>query len=448
MKYHEAIKNVNIANIFRRKNYLRRSSPHKVCLLIFLWSSIWIFYILKTNYEVMLSHSEKAPLLNHSSSKMDSLNEEGASACLIIKDDNPRLIEWIAYHYQILPLRRLIITSDPSAFTSPTEILERWRKIVADLEIIEWTEEDYEFDRTWAKLKARETKLGSDPSYVAEYELVARQRGFYSSCASYIKENGGTWVYIIDVDEYVVFNTIHEDDPTKSEELTKFLTMMKPLKRYRKRTNIWKTNHEDGLMNLRRKLPDIGSKSVMEFIKEIKDDPFSPFTKSPSYTMPRLFFSAQELKESEISRFDGLQGIDSTIRLDTLRFFKHAEKGAFPWNRYGKSMIDVSRIPIQHLKPFVHEHQGVGYNDDFESIFYSQSLLRIHHYLGSWEAYKRPDDDRRSKVDFERKAYVDHGIPLYDTIPWVDAFIENVGIVNAKALLEGSGDHRWKQAYW
>jgi hypothetical protein len=33
--------------------------------------------------------------------------EEGFSSCLLVMDDNPYLIEWLAYHYQSLPLKRL-----------------------------------------------------------------------------------------------------------------------------------------------------------------------------------------------------------------------------------------------------------------------------------------------------------------------------------------------------
>jgi len=39
------------------------------------------------------------------------------SACLIIKDDNIILSEWLAYHYTILPLRRLIVGVDVMSYT-------------------------------------------------------------------------------------------------------------------------------------------------------------------------------------------------------------------------------------------------------------------------------------------------------------------------------------------
>eukprot|EP00970_Alexandrium_tamarense_P016130 scaffold6184_cov62-Alexandrium_tamarense.AAC.1 len=36
-------------------------------------------------------------------------NTDGLSACLLVNDENPRLPEWLAYHYQMLPLRSLIV---------------------------------------------------------------------------------------------------------------------------------------------------------------------------------------------------------------------------------------------------------------------------------------------------------------------------------------------------
>jgi len=44
------------------------------------------------------------------------------SACLIIKDDNIILPEWMAYHYTILPLRRLIVGVDVMSYTGKSAL--------------------------------------------------------------------------------------------------------------------------------------------------------------------------------------------------------------------------------------------------------------------------------------------------------------------------------------
>jgi len=55
-------------------------------------------------------------------------------------DDNHYLIEWLAYHYQVMPLRRLIVLSDPKSRTTPLPILERWNGL--DLNFSLWSYED------------------------------------------------------------------------------------------------------------------------------------------------------------------------------------------------------------------------------------------------------------------------------------------------------------------
>ena len=66
--------------------------------------------------------------------------EESFSACLLVMDDNAHLIEWLAYHYTLLPLRRLILGVDPRSKTRPTEILQRWR---GRIDITEWSDIDF-----------------------------------------------------------------------------------------------------------------------------------------------------------------------------------------------------------------------------------------------------------------------------------------------------------------
>lgn len=69
----------------------------------------------------------------------------GGAACLLVNDENPRLPEWIAYHYHILPLRHLIVAVDPGSRVSPSEILGRWADdgLNMGLNVKIWDEDDY-----------------------------------------------------------------------------------------------------------------------------------------------------------------------------------------------------------------------------------------------------------------------------------------------------------------
>lgn len=64
------------------------------------------------------------------------------AACLLIKDDNEILNEWIAYHYHSLNMRFLIVAVDPHSSQSPSPILDKW-KLLTDLNIIEWSDDKY-----------------------------------------------------------------------------------------------------------------------------------------------------------------------------------------------------------------------------------------------------------------------------------------------------------------
>ena len=55
------------------------------------------------------------------------------AVCLLIKDENNNLGEWIAYHSFSLPLRHLVVAVDPHSMTSPSEIISRWTALGMDI---------------------------------------------------------------------------------------------------------------------------------------------------------------------------------------------------------------------------------------------------------------------------------------------------------------------------
>ena len=40
--------------------------------------------------------------------------DDGFAGCLVLKDDNARLSEWLAYHWLVLPLKYLVVAVDPT----------------------------------------------------------------------------------------------------------------------------------------------------------------------------------------------------------------------------------------------------------------------------------------------------------------------------------------------
>lgn len=63
---------------------------------------------------------------SNSTSTSTSTTSSSSSFCLLIKDDNEILSEWIAYHYHVFNMRRLIVAVDPDSVTSPLDVLRLW----------------------------------------------------------------------------------------------------------------------------------------------------------------------------------------------------------------------------------------------------------------------------------------------------------------------------------
>jgi hypothetical protein len=126
------------------------------------------------------------------------------SACLLIKDDNEILPEWIAYHYHTINLRHLIVAVDPLSTESPTAILANW-KLQTDLQIRIWHDEHYmpeEFlmlDRPPDEFIANEKDL-KNKNYMNDSAVIAisnhryRQRVFLASCMRAMRVEGNSWV--------------------------------------------------------------------------------------------------------------------------------------------------------------------------------------------------------------------------------------------------------------
>jgi Glycosyl transferase family 2 len=131
------------------------------------------------------------------------------SACLLVRDDNDIINEWIAYHYHVLRMRRLIVAVDPNSETSPSDVLVAWSKLI---NITLWTDEHYmpkDFLET-GKAPMTEMKDITKFGEISESENIAinnhryRQRVFLGKCLKKVKEERRTWAVHIDTDEYIV----------------------------------------------------------------------------------------------------------------------------------------------------------------------------------------------------------------------------------------------------
>ena len=130
------------------------------------------------------------------------------SACLIIKDENIILPEWLAYHYTVLPLHRLIVGVDPESQNDPTHILGSWAA-KTEMDITVWKNDSFWKDGDWIFLKKGFVIPDDMVNETLKYELLRnrylhRQRVFYEACLTQLRQENKTWTVIIDADEYLM----------------------------------------------------------------------------------------------------------------------------------------------------------------------------------------------------------------------------------------------------
>jgi len=339
---------------------------------------------------------------------------DGFSGCLLLKDDNHKLSEWLAYHWLVLPLKYLMVAVDPTGTTSPKHILELWNAsdMGMGMEIILWNDADYNH---WIDENMDEKHIHRD-----------RQKHFLAECQKYHKRKNRTWVAIIDVDEYMTYNIIQDDDPiliVEEDTPEQFLTLDYVEAMNKTRSHLRQVLEKD--------------KTVFEYINENNQN--EPWKSEVCHLMSRLFFSAVDsptevLANATISQY----GLDP-IQFSTLRYFHHAQRGKFDYNHYGKVIVDLSRTHRKEIDRDMYSIHRPNYKTCLVPLKpYVDSILRVHHYLGSWEQYAARDDVRRSKERFEEFGLVNFGTD-YQLQHWLRKFVERVGINKSKLLLSHTG---------
>lgn len=119
---------------------------------------------------------------------IDKTSRKTFGACLKIKDDNHWLVEWLPYHWFLLPLDHITVAVDPESRTSPLPILERYRRLI-DIELVD--AEQY---------VGREVTFRNAPF---DRFHVGPQRAFYSDCLRSYRRRGFRYIMVGDTDEFV-----------------------------------------------------------------------------------------------------------------------------------------------------------------------------------------------------------------------------------------------------
>jgi hypothetical protein len=314
------------------------------------------------------------------------LEDDNFSACLLVKDDNDILNEWIAYHYHVLKLRTLVLASDPSSKTSPTVVLNRWR---SHMDIREWKDADYMPDfflqenydlvpnlignmtnsttSQFHDSNVNETSVRQELMQINNHRF--RQATFFGSCIKHLKEHNKTWMVHVDTDEYIVMHhQVRKQDHWRKLELE----------------------------------PAIGPSSILKFLKTASSNYFKAMA-YPCVSMPRLLFGSKE--DGDLSSSVAVPFPFHATKFETLRWKYHSDYDALELNGKPKVILDLSGLPggAHFLNPskgvFSIHRPGLfmcrGYKDVLFNVSHKFPIT-VNHYIGSWERYSSRKDARRN----------------------------------------------------
>jgi hypothetical protein len=334
---------------------------------------------------------------------------DGFGACLMMKEDNDALYEWLAYHYTVLPLRFLVVGSDLDSRQDPATVLDRWKTVPnfhygilqAD-EFIHRHGNYYDkFNSTTMAADVPEEEALKENKRHHHHALIHRQKGFLTVCSELLKSQGVHWTLYIDTDEFVVPNRWSSGDEEQLQLGGKG------------RLSIRGASYE-----IRRNLPTDGNNWT--FLDVILDLERGGNITKGCYTMPRLLVGSLENRTCpEAAPFQqwALKNMpDRYDFLNTLRYVQHAPKGDFSHSKFGKVMMDLSQIPVDTLwreprnihRPYA-DHCGPAV------VHFPDAFFFLAHYIGSWQAYRTRLDGRRNRQEWEQRAFVDDGGKACDT---------------------------------
>ena len=307
------------------------------------------------------------------------------SACLIIKDDSIILPEWLAYHYTQLPLGRLIVGVDALSHTDPTPILDAYKKIGMDITV--WKNDSFWKDGPQGYAK-KEFAITNNTSYDdLRRRKRYRQNIFYEACLNQLHKEKRTWTMLIDVDEYLALN-YHEDGEEISPNTTRsqFNQSSSPA-------------------------------TLAEVVSHWDIDP-----KLPCVTFARYIFVSTEKGSKELPQQLHVHDDFNTTLFHTLRYRNRVSLSS---PQTGKSIIDATRydgspVPNPHRIPNLCTGSNAFPNNKIMPF-------RVHHYVGSWEAFRSPGFDPRGRSYFDKRNNVKTTVEDNTMVSWLSEFTKLIG---------------------
>ena len=352
------------------------------------------------------------------------------SACLLVKDDNVILPEWLSYHYTTLPLRRIIIAVDPLSISQPDFILDKFRQI--GINITKWTDRDffYRGKGQW------EDVAPPNASQEAIYKShLYRQKLFLTSCVQTLKREGRSWTALIDTDEFLVFNRYEQEEGSPWDCTHKYSDVRVPnktaLDMCTSAYHAHMLTHSQHPRNLMPR-PGTHNSTFAHYWEDHWSDlmAWHEWHNRPCIVLPRIQMQAQDSNESIVSMIPPGFNVNA---FHTIRYRKHGDRqNKIP----GKSILNVSgdfpreafiNNPHRVLSRAKCKGERIAKNSD--------SIFRVQHYTGSPEVFLSREGRRADQFD-ERNSHDVRG-ETFEAVGWLKAFVRGVGKRKARELTEG-----------
>ena len=324
------------------------------------------------------------------------------SACLIVMDDNHFLVEWLAYHYQVLPLRRLIVAVDPNSQTSPLEILNRYSNRSL-MNVTVWHDPDYLGEKL---IQALDSHNLTEPGWKGLDRFKLRQRKFIVECLKRLKDEDRGWVYMADTDEFVVPN-VHVKPSSRIANVTFHPT-------------------------------------VVATLQDDRNQDMNEYMTTPCQPMRRLKMGTRETSIEHLSNPIPPQLDINQSNLLTFRYRYPEPMDSDRKRLRQKCMIDLSRVRRKQIvysdKISPHRLLLNVCPKTVNFVTHDISPFVMYHYAGTWEqiVYRRGYD--MAKIVWDEISRFD---TWKDDTPqlWLPRLVQQLGPELVKTLLEGTGNN-------
>jgi hypothetical protein len=370
------------------------------------------------------------------------------SSCLLWMDDNHYLVEWLAYHYTVLPLRRLIICIDPQSQTSPLSILERYSSRGL-MNITIWYENDL-----YSEAIRNQSQFILDPVRL----FLRRQNHFYLQCMKTLKKD-----YTIPQKNQSATTITPPPPPTTS---TTTSSQHRPTSNVLVASNqpeeeeeeeqqqppIWVTIYDMDefiVFNHLSPRPSVGLNEMKPTVLELLTSPnnsIAPYP-NPCVPMSRSSISIRE-SQSDVQAFvpPSLRSHNMIgMNFKTLRY-----PYVLPVIMNGKALLDLRNADSDRDFRIgnVNCHRPLKNHCTQNNVAMSayRAALGVYHYPGTLEQFTFRSRDARNWTRVPKKYASLNKTRGRVTersnarLSWLPAFVEQVGTDVALALLQGAGE--------